>query len=193
VDFGFQSVLRVSTSAGGTVTGLGINCPPACSFTFDSSMGVTLTANADPNFVFSGWGGDCGGTSGCSFGMSSDHNVSALFQLTAPTQLTPADGARIRANGFGTAVASLTWTTVGGATEYELETTPTLLGRPNGPPVRTRVSGTQFTYQWGCDTSGLSLTSGAIWRVAAVASDGTVGLMSGSRSFFCDASGGKFP
>jgi len=180
VDFGFSSVLRVSVNAGGTVTGGGISCPSTCTFTYDSGLSVNLSARPSTDFVFAGWGGDCAGSGGCSFGMTRDHNVSARFQLRAPAQLLPDDG-DVFPPMPTISQALLVWETLTGATEYELEIQPTVGGVASGSPIVTRGSRDRFRYQWTCGAPA----DGARWRVAGVASDGTVGLRSGWRSFSC--------
>ncbi len=59
-----QNVLDVTVNGNGTVTSdpAGIDCGAACSANFTEDSVVTLTATADPGFVFSGWGGAASGT-----------------------------------------------------------------------------------------------------------------------------------
>jgi hypothetical protein len=66
--------------AGGTVTSSagGISCGLVCSAQFDFQAPVSLTAAANPGFVFAGFGADCTGTT-CGLTMDSTKTVSASF------------------------------------------------------------------------------------------------------------------
>jgi List-Bact-rpt repeat protein/copper binding plastocyanin/azurin family protein len=59
----------------------GIDCGSTCSATFAKNASVTLTATPATGSTFSGWGGDCSGTSTCSLTMSDDRSVTATFAL----------------------------------------------------------------------------------------------------------------
>ena len=60
-----------------------INCGATCTDTFDAGTLVTLTAVADPTFVFAGWsGGGCTGTAPCPVTVNAATTVTATF---APT------------------------------------------------------------------------------------------------------------
>ena len=70
----------------GTVTGTGINCTISagstsgtCSASYASGTAVSLTATATGGSTFSGWGGACSGTGGCSVTMNPNKSVSATF------------------------------------------------------------------------------------------------------------------
>jgi hypothetical protein len=67
----------------GTVTGQGITCPDDCTQSYPSGTPVTLSASEADGSVFIGWGGDCAifGTLDCDLTMSSDHSVTATFNL----------------------------------------------------------------------------------------------------------------
>jgi hypothetical protein len=72
----------------GAITGSGISCTinngsatGTCSASYDSGTVVALTATASGGSTFSGWGGACSGTAGCSVTMSSDTSVSAVFTV----------------------------------------------------------------------------------------------------------------
>ena len=89
--FTARRTLTVTTggSGSGTVTGPGIDCGGAghadCTETYDQGTSVNLAATAASGSTFSGFGGDCSGTS-CSLTMSSDHSVSATFDANPPPQ-----------------------------------------------------------------------------------------------------------
>jgi hypothetical protein len=69
----------------------GINCGSTCVATYASGTTVTLTAKASSRSRFSGWSGDCSGTSTCVLSMTVDHSVTATFssKRAAPTCTVP--------------------------------------------------------------------------------------------------------
>jgi PKD repeat protein len=71
----------VSGDGGGSVTSSpgGIQCPEACTASFDSGTVITLTAMADATSIFSGWSGDCSGGGTCQVTMDTEHYVRAEF------------------------------------------------------------------------------------------------------------------
>jgi hypothetical protein len=75
------NTLTVSKTGQGTVTSnpSGINCGATCSTNFFSPTAVTLTANADPGWVFSGWSGACAGTGTCQVTMDAPRSAHATF------------------------------------------------------------------------------------------------------------------
>ncbi len=92
--------VTVTKIGSGTVTGANgkINCGGSCSSTFNQGTSVTLTANAGGG-VFTGWSGDCGGTSlTCTFVVNAEQNVTANFAA----QYTVSIGR----SGSGTVVAT---------------------------------------------------------------------------------------
>jgi subtilisin family serine protease len=74
-------LLSVINSGEGTVTSTpaGISCSATCSATFPLGAAVTLTATAGAGNNFSGWGGECTGTSTCTVTMNGSHSVTATF------------------------------------------------------------------------------------------------------------------
>jgi PKD repeat protein len=76
--------LTVNVSGKGSVTSspAGIDCPGDCSEAYASGAGVVLTATAEENWRFSGWGGACSGTGSCLLTMDSDQGVTATFECT---------------------------------------------------------------------------------------------------------------
>ncbi len=79
-------LLSVTNSGSGTVTGTGISCGSDCSETYTAGTSVTLSASAAAGYNFTGWSGACSGASStCSVTMDAAKNVTASFQVTAPT------------------------------------------------------------------------------------------------------------
>ena len=60
----------------------GIDCGAACSASFDEGTGVTLTAAAGANSIFSGWSGACSGSGACTLTMDAAKAVQASFTRT---------------------------------------------------------------------------------------------------------------
>jgi subtilisin family serine protease len=88
--------LYVAKAGAGTVasTPAGIDCGTACTADFDRDTTVTLTAEPASGFSFSGWSGDCTGTSTCSLVMNAGKSVTATFVDPAGlTEVFPAGGA----------------------------------------------------------------------------------------------------
>jgi hypothetical protein len=75
------TALTVSVTGSGTVASSpsGINCPSTCGAGFASGTPVTLTATPASGWIFSGWGGACSGSAGCTVTMNSPQSVSATF------------------------------------------------------------------------------------------------------------------
>lgn len=80
---GYQLIVNKTGTGSGTVSSSpeGINCGSACSVIFANGTNITLTATADSNSTFSGWGGDCSGTGTCNLTMSSNKSANATFTL----------------------------------------------------------------------------------------------------------------
>jgi Divergent InlB B-repeat domain len=82
--------VNVTVSGGGTVASSpsGISCPGTCSATFNQGSQVTLTATANTGSSFTGWSGDCTGTTNpCQVTVDAAKNVTATF-ASVPRQLT---------------------------------------------------------------------------------------------------------
>jgi hypothetical protein len=79
--FSRMSMLSVAVTGSGTVTSnpAGIACPPTCTASFDARVTVKLTAVAAARATFSGWSGDCAGTTLCTLAMTVAHSVGAGF------------------------------------------------------------------------------------------------------------------
>lgn len=68
---------------GGTVISSpgGINCPGDCTESYTHGTDVTLTAMANPGFIFTGWSGDCSGAS-CTVKLNQNRDVTATFSTS---------------------------------------------------------------------------------------------------------------
>jgi len=75
-------LLTVSKTGSGTVTSdrTGINCGSDCSESYTAGTVVTLTATANRNARFLGWGGACSGTGTCTVTMNAARSVTATFR-----------------------------------------------------------------------------------------------------------------
>ena len=78
------SVLTITKTGNGTVTSTpaNINCGTTCTATITNLTTITLTATPAADSTFSGWSGDCTGTSTCTVEMTDARNVTATFTLT---------------------------------------------------------------------------------------------------------------
>jgi PKD repeat protein len=81
--------LALTVSIAGTGSGNvsfspgGLSCPSSCDPSFDPGIVVTLTATPDPGSSFTGWSGDCSGSSSCQVTMSQARSVTATFTPNA--------------------------------------------------------------------------------------------------------------
>ena len=80
----FTSTLSVSVNGNGSVgsSPAGINCPGDCSEAYALGTSVTLTAAPNSGWGFYGWEGACTGTGACTFNMTVDTSVTAIFKQT---------------------------------------------------------------------------------------------------------------
>ncbi|OLE21984.1 MAG: hypothetical protein AUG44_26030 [Actinobacteria bacterium 13_1_20CM_3_71_11] len=178
---------------GGTVSGAGITCPPACSTTTAPGQPVTLTAKPANGFSFGGWSGGCSGTGPtCTVVMNADATVMATFpkggtppqQLGTPILLSPANGAVMTNFPRNT---TLRWAQVTGAAKYLVEVQCDTCGStPWTPWLTTTVTATSVSFTWVGDNTGR-------WRVTAIGPDGTKGPASGFRSFSFKTGPAKLP
>jgi hypothetical protein len=79
--------LNINRSGNGRVKGPGVDCGSTCLVSVARGKNVTLTAEAEPGWVFSTWGGDCPHATGtCSVTLDEPRSVDALFtQVNAAT------------------------------------------------------------------------------------------------------------
>ncbi|MBX9765149.1 DUF4215 domain-containing protein [Patescibacteria group bacterium] len=74
-----------SPADGGVITALGINCGAVCATTVYEGEALTITAQPNFGFEFSGWSGDCTGTeSVCSLEVVGDALVTANYTALEP-------------------------------------------------------------------------------------------------------------
>jgi hypothetical protein len=71
-------------SGAGTVTGTGIDCGDDCTEGYADGTPVTLTATEAPGSTFTGWSGDCTGTT-CTLSMTANKTAVANFDTTLPS------------------------------------------------------------------------------------------------------------
>jgi len=79
------SILSVQKAGSGTgaITGNEMNCGATCTRAYADNSTVTLTATADAGSAFTGWSGDCSGTtSSVSLTMNQAKNCTATFNKT---------------------------------------------------------------------------------------------------------------
>jgi Divergent InlB B-repeat domain len=82
--------VTVAQTSEGTVSGSGgISCPGTCSASYAYGTQVTLTANPDSGYVFSGWSGACSGTGSCVVTMDAAETVTASFGAAPFAAATP--------------------------------------------------------------------------------------------------------
>jgi uncharacterized repeat protein (TIGR02543 family) len=77
------TVSKIGNGAGKvTSTPAGINCGTTCTATFNLGASVTLKASADAGSRFTGWSGDCTGTTtNCKLKLTADRAATATFSL----------------------------------------------------------------------------------------------------------------
>ena len=128
---GSNAVVRVERSGTGTgtVSGNGIACGSACGNQFAPGSSVTLTAQADPGSVFTGWLGACTGRSTCAFAAQPGLTVTATF---APSSIQPL---RFDIDGNG-AYDALTDGLVAIRYLFGLTGQPMIAGAIGGAPAR---------------------------------------------------------
>ena len=139
--------LRVSKQGGnGRVTSNPprIDCGPTCAAEFAGGMKVTLTAKPDAGYSFTGWLGDCTGTT-CTLTMNAAKSVTALFSNATTHLLT------VTKAGYGLGTVAGPGIACGAdCTEsYPVDTPVTL--------TATAAAGSRFGGWSGCDTVNAAL------------------------------------
>ena len=145
----------------GTVTSspAGISCPGTCGANFNQGSQVTLTATPNAGSTFTGWTGDCTGTTNpCQVTVDAAKNVTATFTLI-PRQLT------VNIGGTGSVTsnpAGISCPTTCGASY------------PNGTAVTLTAAGSGFLgWSGGCTGTGTcQVTMNADTTVTATFSGG---------------------
>jgi hypothetical protein len=132
---GISSITVTKSGTGtGSVSGAGkINCGSSCTTTVALGTAVTLTAKPASNSVLTGWTGDCVGTqSTCTFNISGENTVNAIFDL-APAGAGGGGGGggatssfkiSISKNGKGTVTTNPVATSFPSGTVVTLTATP---------------------------------------------------------------------
>ena len=103
-NIGVPSV-TVTKVGSGTVTGANgkINCGGTCSVTSSQGAIVTLNASAPSNGVFTGWSGDCAGTSlTCNLFVNNQMNVTASFASVFSLSIGRSGSGTVTATPSGT-------------------------------------------------------------------------------------------
>ncbi len=99
--------LSVSRAGGGsgtvTSTPAGIACGADCSEFFADGTEVSLAVSPGPGSVFTGWGGACTGTGGCTVTMDQARSVSASFE---PVPVPGVAGLTVTRTGEGSGSVS---------------------------------------------------------------------------------------
>ncbi len=99
-----QLDVTVAGSGSGRVTsrpGDGIDCPGDCVAQYRDGTGLRLIANASADSIFTGWSGDCSGSSGViGVVMDADRSCTATFELARELQIT------LEGSGSGTVASS---------------------------------------------------------------------------------------
>src|SRR5437868_1758623 len=88
--FAVTKTVQLTTALTGTGNGTvssnpaGITCPSTCVATFQDGDTVDLSASAQTGSQFSGWSGNCSGTSDCVLTLHDNTQVTATFAATSP-------------------------------------------------------------------------------------------------------------
>jgi uncharacterized repeat protein (TIGR02543 family) len=149
--------MTVTAQAGGTVTSSpnGISCPGTCSSSYINGN-LTLTATAGAGYTFTGWSGDCTGTSTCTVSMNADHTVVADFTALSPT-VTPQTGFWFNpaesGRGFVIEQHSDNKLFIGG---FMYDANGNAIWYASGPAVM--ANGTTYTGEWAQYGGGQTLT-----------------------------------
>jgi uncharacterized repeat protein (TIGR02543 family) len=149
-----SKTLTVTKPTGGKVEGADIVCGSGatetdCTDTEPTGSTLTVLAEADTDYTFSGWGGACSGSSvNCTVELADDRNLTATFSPTSSTQKL-----NVSVTGNGTVTGGgISCTSAGGSgctADVANGTTVTL--------TATAGSGAGFT-SWGGACAGTTTT-----------------------------------
>ncbi|MFZ0302606.1 MAG: hypothetical protein WAL75_07975 [Terracidiphilus sp.] len=175
----YTLTLSTNGTGGGTIASF----PSVSSFPAGSSVAVTAVANSDSTFT--GWGGACSGTGACAVTMNSNQSVSATFSSGVFDEVTPATVSLGTLGGCpgGTLTGSISLVTAPGVTwttsldnfatpPPDVTVTPTSGTGPgtvtvnvNYPPQAPDPGFTcsdTFSLFWGYGQVGFTLSDGSI-------------------------------
>jgi hypothetical protein len=159
-----DATLSTSTSGNGTIISSpsGINCGSACRASFLTGVPVTVTATPGSGWSFSGWGGACAGTGGCTVTMNGAQSISATFKQNAfILSVTTSGDGLVTSSPAGIACGSTCSANYAGGTVVSL--------------TQTAGSGSRFA-RWSGACSGLGtciLTMNATQSVSASFTQGS--------------------
>jgi hypothetical protein len=84
----FPLAIHLANAGAGVVSGSGVSCSdPACSASLLAGSAVVLFANANAEWIFTGWSGACTGTATCTVTMDGTKDVTAHFFFIGPFTL----------------------------------------------------------------------------------------------------------
>ena len=159
---GTRYTLTAATAGSGTIssTPSGISCGGDCAEQYPQGTAVTLTAVADPGWVFAGWSGGGCSRSPCVVTVNGDSSITALFNLPQPVKISSVSG-----SGFSTLQSAYDVAVQGDAIQLRAQTfTENIL--LNRPVLVTLTGGYDSTYT---SPQGVTTINGTM-----TVSDGTV-------------------
>jgi uncharacterized repeat protein (TIGR02543 family) len=95
--------LTATVAGNGSVTGGGIDCPAGSTCSTPEAAGayVTLTATSNEGAIFTGWSGDCtGSTTTCTVQMTADKHVTATFAATFTLSVSVSGSGTVTGSGI---------------------------------------------------------------------------------------------
>jgi hypothetical protein len=178
----YALIVNKTGTGSGTVTNApaGIDCGGTCSYSFNETTLVTLTAVPNPGSTFTGWSGAYTGAGACAVTMDGNKTVTATFaQLPGSFNKSgPANGL----NGYGGSSLTLSWGASSGVASYEYCLDTTNNGTCDGSWVDNGMSTSKVV-------SGLVRGQQYYWQVRAVNVDGSTYANGGSWWSFATLAG----